>query len=210
MVSTYGYDLASQLRTLAHQLGANTINSFSYVPDKVGNRKTKTDNLGTYDYIYDELNRLKDASNPIPSNPLETYTYDPVGNRTDSNQNGLSTFNSGNQLTEDANFIYQYDLNGNLTMKTAKVGGAITSYQYDAENKLTRVVSNGTTINYKYDGLGRRIEKEVIQVGTTVTRYIYDQEDILLELDGNNQIVARYTHHPIEEKIREISKFQDQ
>ncbi len=59
-----------------------------------------------------------------------------------------------------------------------------------------RAVTNGTTANYKYDGLGRRVEKEVINVGTTVTRYVYDNEDILLELDGSNNIVARYTHGP--------------
>jgi RHS repeat-associated protein len=57
-------------------------------------------------------------------------------------------------------------------------------------------VINGTTVNYKYDGLGRRVEREVISVGTTVTRYIYDNEDILLELDGSNNIVGRYTHGP--------------
>jgi len=31
---------------------------------------------------------------------------------------------------------------------------------------------------------------------TNVTQYIYDNEDILLELDGSNNIVARYTHGP--------------
>ncbi len=142
------------------------------------------------------MNRLTQAVNPLPSNPLETFNYDPVGNRTNSNQNGLSTFNQANQLLEDANFTYQYDNNGNQTRKTAKVGGAFTNYEYDAENKLVRVVINGTTANYKYDGLGRRIEKEVISVGTTVTRYVYDNEDILLELDGSNTITARYTHGP--------------
>ena len=29
-----------------------------------------------------------------------------------------------------------------------------------------------------------------------MTRFIYDNEDILLELDGSNNIVARYTHGP--------------
>jgi RHS repeat-associated protein len=29
-----------------------------------------------------------------------------------------------------------------------------------------------------------------------MTRYVYDNEDILLELDGSNNIVARYTHGP--------------
>ena len=162
----------------------------------MGNRKTKTDNNGTHNYTYDTLNRLVEAVNPLPSNPLESFTYDPVGNRVNSNQNGASTFNIANQLLEDADFTYQYDNNGNLTLKTPKIPGPFTSYEYDAENKLVRVVTNGTTANYKYDGLGRRVEKEVTNVGTTVTRYIYDNEDILLELDGSNNITARYTHGP--------------
>jgi len=157
-----------------------------------------TNRDGLHSYTYDELNRLSEAINPLPSNPLESFTlYDAVGNRKESNQNGHSTFNSANQLLEDAHFTYDlYDNNGNLKQKTAKSGGAVTTYHYDAENKLVRVVTNTTTVNYKYDGLGRRVEKEVIGGTTTVTRYVYDNEDILLELDGSNNIVARYTHGP--------------
>ncbi len=196
VVTTYAYDAASQLTRLAHQLGAATINSFDYTYDRVANRKSTVNRDGTHNYTYDTLNRLTEAINPLPSNPLESFTYDSVGNRTNSNQNGVSLFNAANQLTEDANFTYQYDNNGNLTQKTPKTPGPFTSYEYDAENKLVRVVSNGTTANYKYDGLGRRVEKEVINVGTTITQYIYDNEDIFLELDGSNNIVARYTHGP--------------
>ena len=140
------------------------------------------------------MSGLTGRINPLTSNPVENYTYDPVGNRLDSNQNGLSVFNIANQLEEDGDFTYTYDNNGNLTNKTAKAGGDFTSYEYDAENKLVRVVTPGKTVNYDYDGLGRRVEKEIIEVTTTVTRYIYDNEDILLELDGSNNIVARYTH----------------
>ena len=175
------------------------INSFDYTTyDRVGNRKSMTNRDGLHSYTYDELNRLTEAINPLPGNPLESYTeYDVVGNRKNSNQNGLSTFNSANQLLEDANFTYDlYDNNGNLKQKTAKSGGAVTTYHYDAENKLVRVVTNTMTVNYKYDGLGRRVEKEVIGGTTNVTRYVYDNEDILLELDGSNNIVARYTHGP--------------
>jgi len=134
------------------------------------------------------------ATNPIPTNPLETFNYDAVGNRTDSNQNGLSTFNAANQLEQDTNFTYTYDNNGNRTQKTNISTSAFTLYEYDAENKLIRVVrEDGSIVNYKYDGLGMRIEKEVDSV---VTQYIYDNEDILLELDGSNNITARYTHGP--------------
>ncbi|HEY7165683.1 MAG TPA: tandem-95 repeat protein [Candidatus Binatia bacterium] len=196
VTANYTYDAASQLLTLTHQIGAATINSFAYNYDKVGNRKSKTDSNGTANYTYDTLNRLTQAVNPLPTNPLETFNYDPVGNRISSNQNGASTFNSVNQLLDDVNFTYQYDNSGNMTRRTAKVGGAVTQYEYDAENKLVRVVSPANTTNYRYDGLGRRVEKEVIAGTTTITRYVYDNEDILLELDGSNSIVARYTHGP--------------
>jgi len=194
--TTYSYDAASQLLSLVHELSTptTTINSFTYTYDKVGNRKTKADNNGTANYTYDTLNRLINATNPLPSNPLESFTYDEVGNRTDSNQNGLSTFNAANQLEGDADFTYSYDNNGNLIQKTDKTTSAFTLYEYDAENRLIRVVrDDGSIVNYKYDGLGRRIEKEV---DTVVSKYIYDYEDILLEIDASNNIVARYTHGP--------------
>jgi YD repeat-containing protein len=142
------------------------------------------------------LNRLTQAANPLPSNPLETFNYDPVGNRTNSNQNGSSVFNAANELNEDANFTYQYDNNGNMIQKAAKGGGAVTQFEYDAENKLVRVVSPTNTVNYSYDGLGRRVEKEVVAGTTTVSKYVYDKEDILLELNGSNAITVRYTHGP--------------
>jgi len=67
---------------------------------------------------------LVEALNPLPSNPQESYVYDPVGNRSSSNQNGSSTFNQGNQPLENANVTHQYDNNGHMTRKTAKVVGA--------------------------------------------------------------------------------------
>jgi RHS repeat-associated protein len=36
----------------------------------------------------------------------------------------------------------------------------------------------------------------VVDATSAVTRYVYDNEDILLELNGANSIVARYTHGP--------------
>ncbi len=194
VTTSYTYDPASQLLSLVHQLGANTINSFAYTYDNVGNRASRTDNNGTAEYTYDELNRLVEAINPLPSNPLEAFTYDEVGNRVDSNQNGLSIFNSDNQLTGDVRFTYSYDANGNQTQKTNKVTGLSTQFEYDVEDRLIRLArEDGDIMRYRYDGLGRRLEKDVAGV---VTRYIYDNEDILLELDGSDNILARYTHGP--------------
>jgi RHS repeat-associated protein len=51
----------------------------------------------------------------------------------------------------------------------------------------------GVVAEYHYDALGRRIEKNVNGV---VTRYIYDNEDIVAEVDGTNTVQALYLHGP--------------
>ena len=85
------------------------------------------------------------------------------------------------------------DNNGNLTQKTSKSMGEVTTYAYDAEMRLTQASRPGMTAIYKYDPFGRRIEKSV---NGTVTRYLYDREDIIARLDSNNQVVVAYSHGP--------------
>ena len=49
---------------------------------------------------------------------------------------------------------------------------------------------------YRYDGLGRRIEKRIRIIGgvTEVLRFIYDNEDIVLEYDKEDNITGSYLH----------------
>jgi YD repeat-containing protein len=96
-------------------------------------------------------------------------------------------------LLEDSNFTYTYDENGNLTSKTSKANGEVTTYAYDAENQLIRVDRPGIVAEYRYDALGRRIAKVVNGVST---RFIYDNEDIVAEVDGTGAARAFYLHGP--------------
>jgi YD repeat-containing protein len=197
------YDPASQVTAISHQLTAlsSQINKAEYGYNAVGNRTSLTDRRGSQAFGYDNLDRLTSASHPLLATP-QAFAYDAVGNRT----TGGSIVNAGNQLTADATHSYQYDDNGNLTRKTLLATGNFTQYTYDAENRLTKVeefaAGNPTpaaTSTYRYDGLGRRIEK--VANGQT-KRYVYDGEDILLEYDGSNVLQARYTHGPgIDEPI---------
>ena len=58
----------------------------------------------------------------------------------------------------------------------------MTGYSYDAQDQLTRIdFPDLTFAAYRYDGLGRRIEKDV---NGALTQYVYDFSDILLEYDG--------------------------
>jgi RHS repeat-associated protein len=116
-----------------------------------------------------------------------------VGNRLSSHLSGEYVYDNLNRLLEDDTYTYTYDNNGNLTSKVDKVSSVTTTYQYDGENRLIQVATPTDIVLYQYDGFGRRISKTINGV---VTKYVYDREDILFELDENNQIKARYTHGP--------------
>jgi RHS repeat-associated protein len=68
------------------------------------------------------------------------------------------------------------------------------------------VTKPGMTASYKYDPFGRRIEKNVNEA---ITKYLYDEEDIIVEYDGNNQLLTHYIHGPgIDEPIAMVRNDQ--
>ena len=64
-------------------------------------------------FVYDALDRLKQATRPLASSPDETFSYDAVGNRLRRDAQTLdAAFDPVNRLLSDANFNYIYDANG--------------------------------------------------------------------------------------------------
>jgi len=184
--TTYSYDDTSRLLSLVH----SGISSFNYTYDGVGNRLSMTTAAGTHVYTYENTYQLLQATHPAI--PTEAFTYDGVGNRMSSAEFPDWTYNADNQLTSYNGTTYTHDENGNMVIKTD--GEGTTTYEYDSENRLIRITDHESRVTtYSYDGLGRRIEKHV---NGTITRYVYDLEDILFEYNGNNELTARYTHGP--------------
>ncbi len=194
VVSDYDYDGQGRLNTLTHTLGANpSFTDFGYTYNPVGNILSIIDNLNaaqTRTNTYGALQRLQTSGT---TGTPETYDYDLTGNRTTSFLSTLHNHDDANRLLEDDDFTYTYDANGNLETKTSKaVPTDVTTYAWDAQDQLIKIdFPDSTTVTYKYDGFGRRIEKNF---NGAVTRYVYDEEDILLEYDGSNSFVARYSH----------------
>jgi RHS repeat-associated protein len=73
-------------------------------------------------------------------------------------------------------------------------GGGTTQYEYDVLGNLRQVMPpSGTVIDYVIDGRNRRIGKKVN--GVLVQGFLYqDQSRPIAELDGNNQVVARFIY----------------
>ncbi len=110
--ATYTHDAASQLTRLLNQgpgAAPVTLADFAYTYDAVGNRATRTTTNGIASYTYDAPNRLTQASQPDPIDPLrqvtEAFAYDPVGNRTASH---LAT----GQCSDATNRLLPLDFSG--------------------------------------------------------------------------------------------------
>ena len=187
----YDYDGSGKLQSLEYRQGGGALSSFTYLYDALGNLLAITEGARVREYSYDALERL--VSGGTAGLP-ESYSYDAAGNRASSHLSSLYAYDNANQLEEDDTFLYTYDAVGNRTAREEKATGARTTYRYNGFNQLVGVdFPDGTSASYRYDGLGRRIEKNV---DGTLRRWIYDGVDLRLEYDGSNALIARYTHGP--------------
>lgn len=204
IVANFGYDDFNRLTSLNHTTATGTITSYSYTHDQAGNRKTKTGTTNE-NYNYDELYRLTQAVTPRGT---EKYSYDDVGNRT-SGPGPRDTgyiHDDANRMLQGRQYSYSYDNNGNQTAKSINETKGWTQ-SWDYENRLIKSErtkgAEKRTVTFKYDPFGKRIEKklETTLNGTTTTEttsYVYDNEDIILELITNSAGTTKtiYTHGP--------------
>jgi|GEM_PF-1834288 len=122
------------------------------------------------------------------------YTYDTSGNRKSMTRDGLDTkfptgfsntpvYNAANRLTSFNGDTVLYDDNGNMT----SWGDA--TFTWDSRNRLTAINGTSLSASFKYDSMGRRIEKTI---NGTTTKYLYDGADIVMEMNGSGTPTAFY------------------
>ncbi|HET6484330.1 MAG TPA: DUF6531 domain-containing protein [Actinoplanes sp.] len=175
---TYGYNRNDQL---VSQTDGTRTAAIGY--DTVGRRKTLALPGVTQTYGYDDAGQLTGITYTNGSATLGnlTYGYDPAGRpihvggsyaRADiPAAYGPVSFDAANQLAGNT-----YDADGNLT------GDGTTTYTWNARNELTRTVKPGLTVEYGYDGLGRRGSRTS---NDATTGYLYDGLDPVQELAGS-------------------------
>ena len=149
-------------------------------------------------FTYDLVDRLKTVTSS--DNQNESYSYDHVGNRTSSHLSTAYGYQTGqfNQLTSTATATYGYDPNGNTASKSE--GSDLWRYTWDHENRLTRAATRKQAVRYKYDALGRRVQR-IVGFGKENTKFIYDGEDALV--DDNGGTLTKYQNGlGIDNKLR--------
>jgi RHS repeat-associated protein len=180
----------------------------TYTYDLLGRLGRRTTSAGTtaWQYAYDSLGRLieykRSTSVPIDCNPavqdcttparpsiaLENYAYDAAGNRTDR---GAVVEPGSNRYTSFDGYSLEYDAEGHLTRKYKT--GFEQRMTWNASGQLASVTTNGVTVTYGYDGLGRRVRR----TENGESRYfLYDREDLRMETDGSGAPLRTYTYWP--------------
>ncbi len=186
---SYRYDSASRLTQVAQ--GSQVI-GLDY--DANGRRARLTYPNGvTTAYAYDDASRLTALAYRNALGPLGdlTYQYDPVGRRIAVGGSFARTlipdpvasaaYDAANRQIGFGGKQMNFDTNGNVTTITDSSG--VTSFTWDARNRLIGTSGPGGNAGFAYDVLDRRISKSINGVNTD---YEYDHNDMIREVGGQS------------------------
>jgi len=186
---TYSYDANSRLRQLAQ--GSQLI-SFDY--DTL-NRRTRLalPNGVSTEYQYDVASRL---TAQVYRNALGvigdlSYQYDRAGHRTGVGGSLARTmlpdpvssaeYDIANRQLRFGDNTMSYDSNGNLT--TIRSSMEVTTFAWDARNRLKETVGPVSNSSFSYDVFGRRVRKTI---SGQSTQYLYDGINPVQEHSGTS------------------------
>ena len=198
---------------LASQDGAgtpNVVEKFDYAYNTASSPKYEARNVRTtVSHLYADgtLNRLtkfergtlNSARTAMDTTLLaQDFYYDDLGNWTTHKPDASTTQDREYAITNE---LTRITVGGTPTDRYYDAGGELTkdasySYYWDYRNRITRVtrVSDGAAIgDYKYDAMGRRIEKVVSNSGglNGTSRLYWDGSNIVESRDGS----ANVDHH---------------
>ncbi|WP_430445273.1 RHS repeat domain-containing protein [Sphingorhabdus contaminans] len=189
--------------------GTTSLGTFTY--NTRGLRKTLTGGVPT-GYGYDPVGRLASIGhdlggaatthdvnyaftyNPATQLATQTRTNDAYAWTGAANVNRPYAVNGLNQYANAGTRCFDHDDNGNLVADkncAAPTDASRTNYIYDIENRLVSA-SGATNATLRYDPLGRLYET----VGASMTRFLYDGDELISEYDAAGTILRRYVHGP--------------
>jgi RHS repeat-associated protein len=200
--TSYTPDALDRVTSIVHSLNGTT-RTINYGYDTVSNNRkwiqrlitpTSAENnrgeVFSYDFA-DQVTAVQlDIQNPnTASAGNQTISYDPNGNRTrfqPPGHNEQYVTNNLNQYTSRNGTNAAYDTKGNLA-----TGLDLSSYTYDAQNRLTGAIKSGVTEVFTYDGLNRQVSRNV---GGVATYNVWDGWNLVAEYHDPASVLAKYVY----------------
>ena len=163
------YTNSGRIKRIHTYKPATNMMDLTYTFDKVANIKSVTDSVyegyasgGIQNIQYDDLYRLASLYS-VGQGKTITYSYDALGNIVTNGDYGTGTYNykeGGSTKPHAVTSVtdgktYTYDNCGNMTARGSQ------NLSYNAQNRLTKVVTDGNTVTYGYAYDGSRLWKKV-------------------------------------------------
>ena len=184
---------------------SNTVNAVnvyyvSLTRDDSGRITQRIEVIGTetitWDYVYDDLGRLTEVKQN--SVVVENYEYDTNGNRTleTNTMRGIANkafgYTNEDHIITAGSDVYVFDDDGFLVDRVSAAG--TTTYDYSLRGELLSVdLTDGRSITYDHDPMGRRIAKKID--GTVIEKYLWrDNTTLLAVYDGSDNLIERFNY----------------
>ena len=185
----------------------------TYQYDKALNTIAANDEIESLRFVVNGNNQITQVVSQYQTR--ENYHYDQSGYisrqyiqaddyRYHDDQHGqikidnLDLYQQGNKLNRIGNDYYSYDKAGRLVKKTAiKDGfrGKTLYYRWNGNNQLESLTNEwGEVWYYKYDALGRRIEKACPQRNTKTT-YLWDGDQVAYQETERHNTLESQRHN---------------
>ena len=205
--ATYTFDDANRLTSLIYtQPNSTGLPFYGWTYDAASRMTSMTTIDGEVDYAHDSTHQLTTADYDYATD--EGYVYDENGNRVTANGSSYVT-GPNNQLLSDGTYTYEYDAEGNRTLKyidadedeVFDAGDTdATEYAWDNRNRLTEVehfttyanYDAGTSdliVEYTYDCFNRLVSRTLDSDGTSGATaveqsvYVYEGTQIVAQFD---------------------------
>jgi RHS repeat-associated protein len=191
VTASRSYDRDGQLSGIAYRgPSGQDLAAWTYRFDNAGNRVERTGS-GAAKYEYDAAGQL---ISEIRGAEQTRYSYAPGGNRTAVTR-GRSRENyryGANGLLEQAGSkSYTYDAGGRVT--AVRDGNSTTSFTYGADGYLASVTAGAQITTFRHAPTGERITREE---GGKTSWFVYDGQDLVMEIDAENGPSASYIYGP--------------
>ena len=172
--SAYSYDRLGRL--LVQRCTGEEAVTYTY--DAGNNRKMAVQGNHTTAYTYDKNNVLLRTDTLNTDTSEDTVTY----YRYDKNGNQLATVNL--RPTEEKGEVFDLD----VSLGSNRLNDNVVNH-YDASNQLVETLTGNKKVQYQYDADGVRTKKTV---NGRETFYVWDGDQIVLELDEDGEVKKRY------------------
>ena len=166
-------------RALPFHALAATFSQYVFRYGKNSNVLERRLNSASTAYSYDPLGQLL-AALPKEERP-EVFEYDAAGNI--ARCNGANwIYGAGSRLEKAGDTVFRFDAEGRIIRKTTGKDGESRSweYTYNGAGELSGVKDfNGLAVTFKYDALGRRVEK---RTPDSVIHFLWDDDVLVHEV----------------------------